>query len=103
MQFPCVASNVGSRAINVQSVVQPDIHCQFKLAEGEFLCFTNFHKLDEIGFKDKRTKGAQKLIPFNETGEFIAFLTRQMNKCDKGIDCLKGDVFLNLLVVESYA
>lgn len=103
MHFPCIASNIGTRFINVQSIVQPDIHCQFKLLDADFLCFSNYYKLDKIGFKDKRPKGAQRLIPFNETGEYIAFLTRSQNKCDKGINCNKGDIFLNLLVVESYA
>jgi hypothetical protein len=44
MAYPCVASNIGCRLINIQSIAQPDIHCQLQLSS-DFLCFTNYNKL----------------------------------------------------------
>ena len=44
MAYPCVASNVGCRLINIQSIALPDIHCQLKLPS-DFICFTNYNKL----------------------------------------------------------
>ena len=42
-------------------------------------------------------------MPLNETGEFIAFLTRVHGACEEGDDCKKGDLILNLLSVDSYS
>ena len=76
MQFPCVASNVGTRRINVQSIAQPNIHAQFVLHEADFLAFANFNTLQQIGFNDNRKKQEKSAVPCNEAGEHIAFLTR---------------------------
>jgi hypothetical protein len=103
MQFPCIASNIGNRRINVQSVAQPDVHSQFLIPDADFLCFASYHTLKEIGFNDKRKKIEQLRVPFNETGEYIAFLTRAMYPEDKGEGFDKGCILLNILFVESFA
>lgn len=103
MQFPVIASNIGTRRINVQSVAQPDTHAQFMIPDADFLCFASYNTLKEIGFNDKRKKIEQLRVPFNETGEYVAFLTRALHKCDKGEECEKGDILLNILHVESFA
>ena len=76
MQFPCVVSNVGTRRINVQSIAQPNVHAQFALHDADFIAFANYNTLQQIGFNDNRKRQEKNTIPFNETGEHIAFLTR---------------------------
>ncbi len=40
-------------------------------------------------------------MPFTETGDKIAFLTRKFDVCEDGCD--KGDMLLNVLSIDSYS
>ena len=42
-------------------------------------------------------------MPFSETGDKIAFITRKFHVCEKGEECLKGDILLNVLSIDSYS
>ena len=68
----------------------------------EFVCFADFKKMEDIGFIDKRDQTQPNLVHFSETGDKIAFLTRKYGVCDKS-DCMKGDMLLNVLSVDSYS
>ena len=68
----------------------------------EFVCFADFQKMEDIGFIDKRDQNLAKLVPFTETGDKIAFLTRKYNVCGNS-NCVKGDMLLNVLSVDSYS
>ena len=86
---PCVASNIGNHVIMIQSVIHPDkIACLRldKLASNlskpvDFVCFTQYHNLEDIGFIDKRRGSAVTHVPFAEKGERVAFITRTKDAC----------------------
>ena len=110
---PCVASNIGNHVIMIQSVIHPDkIACLRlnKLAsnlskQAEFVCFTQYHSLEDIGFIDKRRGSAVTDVPFSEKGERVAFITRTKGACQtngKKLPCKRGDLILNVLQIDSY-
>jgi len=41
-------------------------------------------------------------VPFSETGDKIAFLTRKFGACGKD-ECERGDILLNVLSIDSYS
>ena len=103
MQYPVIVSNIGTRRLSIQSVVQPKIHGQYRLADSDFIAFVNYNNLKQVGFEDVRPKNLRDKIPLSETGEFVAFLTRVHGVCEEGEDCKTGDLLLNLLYVDSYS
>lgn len=68
----------------------------------DFLAFAHFQDIKSIGFIDKRNQEEKKSVPFNEKAEKIAFLTRKRDICENE-ECVKGDVLLNILVIDTYS
>ena len=48
----------------------------------DFLCFVDYQSLNDIGFKDTRDQAQADVVPFSETGDKIAFITRMFQKDD---------------------
>ena len=86
-------------------MTNPDKCASFKLDEQDmaFICFIDNHNLEDIGFKDTRDAATAAIVPFSETGDNIAFLTRKFHVCEKKEGCLKGDMLLNVLSIDSYS
>jgi hypothetical protein len=43
------------------------------------------------------------MVPFTETGDKIAFLTRKFGACDDEGGCQYGDMILNVLTIDSFS
>ena len=96
MNFPCLVYNVGLRKIKIQSMATPDMCATFDLYDRDFLCFAQYKDFTDIGLVDRRGAADKENIPFEETGQKIAFLTRNKSGSE-------GDVFLNILHVDPFA
>ena len=96
MHYPILVYNVGLRRIKVQSMATPDKLATFDLFDRDFITFVEYRTFADIGLKDKRSPTEQKSIPFEETGNRVAFLTR--NKTGP-----EGAIFLNVLEIDTYA
>ena len=103
LNYPCVVANVGLSRLMIQSMTNPDMVSTFKMdeMEMEFICFAEYRSEKDIGFLDKRDAAQAEIVPFTETGDKIAFLTRKFNVCESGCD--KGDMLLNVLSIDSYS
>ena len=58
----------------------------------DFICFADYRLLEDIGFKDPRDAVQAEFVPFEETGDKIAFVTRK-----------DEDMLLNVLSIDSYS
>ena len=96
MHYPCLVYNVGLRRIKVQSMATPEKLATFELFDRDFVAFVEYRTFADIGLKDKRSPNEQKAIPFEETGNRVAFITR--NKTGP-----EGAIFLNVLEIDTYA
>lgn len=76
MNFPCLVYNIGLRQIKIQSMATPDMCATFELYDRDFLAFAQYKDFTDIGLVDKRSNADKENIPFEETGQKIAFLTR---------------------------
>ena len=54
MQYPVVVSNIGTRRLSIQSIVQPNIHGQYRLSGSDFVAFVNYTNLKQVGYEDLR-------------------------------------------------
>lgn len=86
-------------------MTNPDQVASFKLDEQnmEFICFAEYRGDNDIGFTDKRDAQQAEIVPFSETGDKIAFLTRAFHKCEKKEECKRGDMMMNVLSIDSYS
>jgi len=84
-------------------MTNPDMVSTFKMDEMnmEFICFAEYRSEQDIGFLDKRDPAQAEIVPFTETGDKIAFLTRKFKVCEG--ECDKGDMLLNVLSIDSYS
>ena len=76
----------------------------------EFICFADYRKLEDIGFKDNRDPAQAELVPYDECGDKIAFVTRCFKEeededdDDVGLcEPKEGEMFLNVLSIDSYS
>jgi hypothetical protein len=69
----------------------------------DFICFADYVRLEDIGFKDTRDPAQAEIVPFSETGDKIAFVTRKYDVCEADDECLEGDMLLNVLSIDSYS
>ena len=100
MNYPCLVSNIGLSRVMIQSMTCPDQVASFKLDDlnMDFICFAEYQSLTDIGFKDKRDASAISNVPFSETGDKIAFVTRKNDG-----ESEHGDMYLNVLSIDSYS
>jgi len=103
LNYPCLVANVGLSRLMIQSLTNPDKVSSFNLdnAGMEFICFVDYVSLNDIGFVDKRDALEAEIVPFSETGDKIAFMTRKFGVCEN--KCEYGDMLLNVLSVDSYS
>lgn len=103
LNYPCLVANVGLSRLMIQSMTNPDMVSTFKMDEMnmEFICFAEYRSEQDIGFLDKRDPAQAEIVPFTETGDKIAFLTRKFKVCEG--ECDKGDMLLNVLSIDSYS
>lgn len=75
----------------------------------EFICFADYRKLEDIGFKDNRDAAQAELVPYDECGDKIAFVTRCFKEEEDEDDDVddsvpkEGEMFLNVLSIDSYS
>ena len=69
----------------------------------DFICFADYQNNADIGFKDKRDANTAEVIPFNETADNIAFLTRKRGVDEDGVEKEYFDILLNILSIDSYS
>ena len=96
VNFPCLVYNVGLRQIKVQSTIAPDVCATFNLFDRDFLAFAQYRDFADVGLVDKRSSAEKNAVPFEQTGNKIAFLTRNKHGRD-------GDIYLNVLQVDPFA
>ena len=96
MNYPCLVYNIGLRKIKIQSMATPDMCATFNLYDRDFICFAQYKDFTDIGLVDKRSAADKENIPFEETGQKIAFLTRNVSGPS-------GEIFLNILHVDPFA
>ena len=103
LNYPCLVSNIGLSRVMIQSLTCPDQVNSFKLDayDMEFVSFVSYNTLRDVGFVDKRDALSKSLVPFNETGDKIGFMTRHFNVEDGEFD--KGEMLLNILSIDSYS
>jgi len=79
VNYPCLVSNIGLSRIMIQSMTCSDQVASFRLDDlgMDFICFAEYQSLSDIGFKDTRDASAIDTVPFSETGDKIAFVTRK--------------------------
>lgn len=84
LNYPCVVANVGLSRLMIQSTTNPNMVSTFKMDEMnmEFICFAEYRSEQDIGFLDKRDPAQAAIVPFTETGDKIAFLTRKFKVCE---------------------
>ena len=86
LNYPCLVSNIGLSRVMIQSITNPNQVNSFKIddegMEMDFLCFVDYQSLNDIGFKDTRAQAQADVVPFSETGDKIAFITRMFQKDD---------------------
>lgn len=94
LNYPCLVSNVGLSRLMIQSLTCPDQVNTFDLdaQDMDFICFADYRVLEDIGFKDQREAQQAEFVPFSETGDKIAFVTRK-----------NRDLLLNVLSIDSYS
>lgn len=66
------------------------------------MCFCEYQNNNDIGFVDKREANQADIIPFSETADKIAFITRSFGKCERGSSCERGDMLLNVLEIDNF-
>lgn len=73
----------------IQSITNPSQVNSFKIDEQEmdFICFVDYQSLNDIGFVDSREQIQAERVPFSETGDKIAFITRKFHVCEKKEEC----------------
>lgn len=74
----------------------PDKLATFELYDRDFVAFVEYRTFADIGLKDKRSPNEQKSIPFEETGNRVAFITRDKTGPE-------GALYLNVLEIDTYA
>ena len=105
VNYPCLVSNIGLSLVTIQSLTNPHTVATFNLEQQgmDFICFADYQNNADIGFKDKRDANTAESIPFNETADNIAFLTRKRGLEDDGSEKEYFDILLNVLSVDSYS
>ena len=105
LNYPCLVSNIGLSRMMIQSLTNPNSVASFRLDElkMEFVCFAEYQNNADIGFIDKRPQDQADIVPFSETGDKIAFLTRTFREDEDDDDKMIGDMFLNILSIDSYS
>ena len=66
------------------------------MSSHHFLAFADYKSFTDIGLIDKRNSTDKESVPFEETGQKIAFLSRDKSGRD-------GQVFLNILQVDPFS
>lgn len=113
LNYPCLVSNIGLSRLMIQSLTSPSEVNTFNLEaeKMEFICFADYRKLEDIGFKDNRDAAQAELVPYDECGDKIAFVTRCFKEEEEEEDETEvkwsvpkdGEMFLNVLSIDSYS